>query len=122
MGDEDEDEEEDDEKGDEDDYYDHDDDHDDDDASDEGAADSRPAQQKPACAQDQAKEVGAAGAVADDDHDFCCVCLDAPKQFVFGPCGHVCVCETCVSEMMQTAKECPMCRTPALTAFKVLWK
>ena len=62
MGDEDEDEEEDDEKGDEDDYYDHDDDHDDDDASDEGAADSRPAQQKPACAQDQAKEVGAAGA------------------------------------------------------------
>jgi hypothetical protein len=62
MGDEDEDEEEDDEKGAEDDYYDHDDDHDDDDASDEGAADSRPAQQKPACAQDQAKEVGAAGA------------------------------------------------------------
>ena len=61
MGDEDEDEEEDDEKGAEDDYYDHDDDHDDDDASDEGA-DPRPAQQKPACAQDQAKEVGAAGA------------------------------------------------------------
>ena len=133
MGDEDEDEEEDDEEGDDDDYYDHDDDHDDDDASDEGA-DPRPAQQKPACAQDQAKEVGAAGAqdqakevgaagaVADDDHDFCCVCLDAPKQFVFGPCGHVCVCETCASEIMQTAKECPMCRTPALTAFKVFWK
>jgi hypothetical protein len=86
------------------------------------------------CTQDQAQEVGAAGAqdqaqeigeavvVDDEDKDSCCVCLDAPKQFVFGPCGHVCVCETCANEVMQTAKECPMCRTPVVTAFKVFWK
>ena len=73
-------------------------------------------------AQDQAQEVGEAVVVDDEDKDSCCVCLDAPKQFVFGPCGHVCVCETCAKEVMQTAKECPMCRTPVVTAFKVFWK
>jgi hypothetical protein len=72
-------------------------------------------------AQVQVMQVGAAVVVDDEDKDCCCVCLDAPKQFVFGPCGHLCVCETCANEVMETAKECPMCRTPALTAFKV-WK
>jgi hypothetical protein len=77
---------------------------------------------KAAGAQDQAMQVGKDVVVDDEDKDCCCVCLDAPKQFVFGPCGHLCVCETCANEVMETAKECPMCRTPALTAFKVFWK
>jgi hypothetical protein len=53
------------------------------------------------------------------DDDECCVCLDAPKQFMFTPCGHRCVCETCASDVMRTTKECPMCRAAASCIFKV---
>ena len=36
----------------------------------------------------------------------CCVCLDAPRQQVFLPCGHVCVCVKCGDPLQQ----CPLCR------------
>lgn len=30
-----------------------------------------------------------------DDHQLCTVCLDAPKDCFFDPCGHRCACYTC---------------------------
>jgi len=38
----------------------------------------------------------------------CVVCLDNPKQVVLVPCGHVCVCTDCASQLR---RECPVCRT-----------
>ena len=50
--------------------------------------------------------------------DECCVCLDAPRHFMFAPCGHRCACETCAKDVMRTTKECPMCRAVASKIFK----
>jgi hypothetical protein len=56
---------------------------------------------------------------ARDAADECCVCMDAPKHFMFAPCGHRCACETCAHDVMSTTKECPMCRAAAVHIFKV---
>ena len=56
---------------------------------------------------------------ARDATDECCVCMDAPKHFMFAPCGHRCACESCANDVMRTTKECPMCRAAASHIFKV---
>mmetsp|Transcript_3555 Transcript_3555/g.10166 ORF Transcript_3555/g.10166 Transcript_3555/m.10166 type:complete len:682 (-) Transcript_3555:35-2080(-) len=43
----------------------------------------------------------------------CVVCLDAPRSFVCKPCGHFCLCSTCVLEFDHKDKNkrlCPVCR------------
>ena len=50
-----------------------------------------------------------------DDSKTCVVCMDAPLQMVLVPCGHMCVCEECSSQILQ----CPLCRTPTENALKV---
>jgi hypothetical protein len=44
------------------------------------------------------------------DEDECCVSMDAPKSFVFAPCGHRCACETCANDVIRKTKECPVFR------------
>jgi hypothetical protein len=43
----------------------------------------------------------------DEQTKTCCICLDAPPNLRFDPCGHVAICGGCDSK--QTA-ECPLCR------------
>jgi hypothetical protein len=31
----------------------------------------------------------------DNSNDVCCVCLDAERDVVFAPCGHLCMCKSC---------------------------
>jgi len=40
----------------------------------------------------------------------CVVCLEAEKTHVFIPCGHLCACAKCSTELMKTEGTCPMCR------------
>lgn len=42
----------------------------------------------------------------DGEDNECCVCLDATRQLVFLPCGHVCTCKTCGEPL----DLCPLCR------------
>ena len=42
-----------------------------------------------------------------DDGKECIVCLDAPKQIIYQPCGHFCVCAKCAK---QVHNKCPLCR------------
>lgn len=45
------------------------------------------------------------------DDASCCVCLDAKKNCVFIPCGHVCCCEKDAKWIMeQDDSKCPICR------------
>jgi hypothetical protein len=37
----------------------------------------------------------------------CLICLNAPKQVVFSPCCHLCVCDGCAPALMH----CPICQT-----------
>merc|ERR1719326_2719445 len=40
----------------------------------------------------------------------CCVCLQAPADVIFLPCGHICVCSICIEQMPR--KICPQDRKP----------
>ena len=43
----------------------------------------------------------------------CVVCMDAAVSHVMIPCGHLCVCETCVAILrVNPSQTCPQCRTP----------
>eukprot|EP01089_Gocevia_fonbrunei_P004978 TRINITY_DN15097_c0_g1_i1.p1 TRINITY_DN15097_c0_g1~~TRINITY_DN15097_c0_g1_i1.p1 ORF type:complete len:154 (-),score=29.19 TRINITY_DN15097_c0_g1_i1:35-496(-) len=41
-----------------------------------------------------------------DDSRLCMICMDAEKQIVFSPCGHLVACVECAQQL----KSCPMCR------------
>jgi len=51
------------------------------------------------------------GGAAVDENNECVVCMDAPRQCAFVPCGHMCVCKSCsdVIIKMEGSSECPMC-------------
>jgi hypothetical protein len=44
----------------------------------------------------------------------CVICLEQPKNQFFQPCGHVCCCKACASNI----RECPLCRAPIQQAFQ----
>ena len=37
----------------------------------------------------------------------CCVCLDKPSRYMFSPCNHLCICDSCKDGI---GKECPICK------------
>ena len=41
-----------------------------------------------------------------DEENECCICMDARRQLVFLPCGHVCCCRACGEPIAV----CPLCR------------
>ena len=46
------------------------------------------------------------------DPDECCVvCMEAPVQTVFQPCGHAVTCKSCADKICNKGRECPMCRS-----------
>lgn len=47
----------------------------------------------------------------------CVVCMDARCEVVFVPCGHMCCCQPCASQDMDT---CPMCRSHIERNIKVM--
>ena len=51
----------------------------------------------------------------------CCICLSTPPQSVFLPCGHICCCEACATEVLSRFHRCPMCRIPVQTANRLYW-
>merc|ERR1719420_2219779 len=40
----------------------------------------------------------------------CAICLEAPADFLVAPCGHQCGCEGCLTHVMSTSRQCPICR------------
>jgi len=51
---------------------------------------------------------------ADEAVDFCEVCLMAPRdtRIALMPCGHQRFCESCVKEVHNQGRGCPLCHTP----------
>ena len=54
--------------------------------------------------------------VAPAQSDECVVCMERQKRFVVVPCGHHCLCETCVGAINGV---CPVCRGAAASTLKV---
>ena len=45
----------------------------------------------------------------------CVICLDAEKIMCFVPCGHICMCEECSKNDIET---CPICRGDVIMVIK----
>lgn len=56
----------------------------------------------------------AAVPTATTELDQCVVCMERQKNQFFQPCGHVCCCQVCASNV----RECPLCRAPIQQAFQ----
>ena len=51
--------------------------------------------------------------------DECCVCWTEKKNWIFVPCGHVCVCQGCARDIMKGNRECPLCCQKTTAIFQV---
>ena len=40
----------------------------------------------------------------------CSVCLDQPREILFLPCNHFCVCKECRAILKKGNNKCPICR------------
>lgn len=46
------------------------------------------------------------------ESELCAICFDAPANVIIIPCGHKCICITCVEKMIRSTEvdKCPLCR------------
>jgi hypothetical protein len=51
----------------------------------------------------------------------CVICMDQPKDTVFYPCGHQCLCKPCGDRFRKEARHqiCPICRNRVSDIIKV---
>lgn len=49
----------------------------------------------------------------------CGLCMDAPMESAFIPCGHVFACEACADKIVKSTGSCPVCRRRAHDALKL---
>lgn len=52
-------------------------------------------------------------------HKECVVCLEKKPDTLCLPCGHMCMCFSCVSKCLERSSNCPMCNTDIL-AYKII--
>lgn len=50
----------------------------------------------------------------------CCICLGAPRECAFTPCGHRCVCRVCGNFAVSTDRRCPICRVTATRVLRII--
>ena len=65
----------------------------------------------------QEAEGAGGGDLRSSDADRCCICLTNPKTHAIQPCGHWCLCPTCVSTVENGGK-CPLCRKDVETVLR----
>lgn len=51
----------------------------------------------------------------DTEEKECAICMDAPPNCAFVPCGHKAVCHTCAPQL----KKCPICNGPAQSTLRI---
>eukprot|EP00927_Polykrikos_kofoidii_P064955 TRINITY_DN60759_c0_g1_i1.p1 TRINITY_DN60759_c0_g1~~TRINITY_DN60759_c0_g1_i1.p1 ORF type:complete len:409 (+),score=51.81 TRINITY_DN60759_c0_g1_i1:119-1228(+) len=50
----------------------------------------------------------------------CCICMEAPRDCAFTPCGHRCVCRVCGNTTVRTDRRCPICRVAIGRVLRIL--
>ena len=48
--------------------------------------------------------------VKEDKNKECLICLDAVKDTIVMPCGHLCICKECGQGLVKAKHTCPVCR------------
>ena len=59
---------------------------------------------------------------ADLKESFCLCCKRRTAVAAMLPCGHLCVCEVCLKERVNTLKVCPYCKQPVTGAVNILFE
>ena len=64
----------------------------------------------------KARESG--GAAADQN---CSVCLTNPLEMLLKPCGHICICHRCLTQLNNSSSQpkCPICREDVINTERV---
>lgn len=52
--------------------------------------------------------------------DLCVVCMAAPRECAFTPCGHRCVCRICGISAVRIDRRCPICRQTAGRVLRIV--
>ena len=56
------------------------------------------------------------------DEPLCCICLQEARDFAMIPCGHLCVCSACNTELVSRPQlRCPLCRTESTGTLRI-WR
>ena len=66
----------------------------------------------------QAAEGASGGELNSADADPCCICLTKTKTHAIQPCGHWCLCATCV-RTVENGGKCPLCRGDVQTVLRI---
>lgn len=54
---------------------------------------------------------------APGSEEMCAICMEHPRDHIFVPCGHLCICQHCVARLK--ARPCPVCRKQPDTIIRV---
>lgn len=49
----------------------------------------------------------------------CVICFDGPQSAVCVPCGHNAICMDCAGELLDTTRQCPVCRSTVREVIKL---
>ncbi len=49
------------------------------------------------------------------------MCLENPKESVFVPCGHRCMCYECAVKSYEKFKKCPLCQVTSTDILKKVY-
>jgi len=52
--------------------------------------------------------------------EVCCVCMDAPRECAFTPCGHRCICRLCGVTAVRADRRCPICRSTVTRLLRIV--
>ncbi len=55
----------------------------------------------------------------DESFGLCVVCLEKQPEVGFLPCMHAVTCEACMLKIASKSNECPMCRAPLSSTFRL---
>jgi len=55
------------------------------------------------------------------DKTLCVMCFAEERNWVFSPCMHLCCCEKCCKNMVDDKLNCPICRNPIQSSFKIYY-
>ena len=61
-------------------------------------------------------------AAESEGQEVCVICMEAPANLLFVPCGHMCVCEGCMRISMKqrwATKSCFMCRSKVVASVEI---
>lgn len=61
-----------------------------------------------------------AGIKTAESRELCCICIAAPRECAFTPCGHRCVCRICGIGAVRVDRRCPICRTVAGRVLRII--